>query len=708
MRASSIHSTGDGRSMPGGAALPLCIREPVVTDIHGRRVWAIHQTQFSMSLGHITPYQRRNAMMLSAARKNRKPRLPRAASAALAILSLPLATTAFATSSYVRVNLVGYQSGMTSIAYLMTSTAVSGETFSVKNSSGSVATSGSVSASSGKWGSYYVYPIRFTAPTSGTYQIAVSGTVSVNSPTFGVGTTSALYSADLANTLSFYQNERDGSNYISSTLRTAPGHLNDSSATVYQTPKFDSNDNITSSLVATGATIDASGGWWDAGDYLKFVQTHSYVVAMMLVGVRDFPSAMGPGSKADFTSEAKFGLDWLQKMWDDNTETLYYQVGIGTDFTNANYLSDHDIWRLPQADDTYGGSDSTYQYIRHRPVFMAGKAGSKISPNLAGRLAADFALCYAVYKDTDAAYADQCLRSAEHIYDLANTSPGSLLTVAPNDFYPETEWRDDMELGATELYFALQGGNLPAGLAHTDASYYLQQAATWAHNYITGPNDGSDTLNLYDVSGLAHFDLYRAITLAGNPSGLAVSQSDLLKDLANQIQTSITQSSDPFGTPWSWSSSDTVSHEAGLSVMAREYFYLTQVGDYSKNARSWMSNVLGANPWGLSLIVGDGSVFPYCMQHQVANIVGSTGGMSPILRGAVVEGPTNAATSGELDGMVACPPNGADTYKAFNGNGAVYKDNVQSYSTNEPAIDLTATSFLMFAWQIAGEPAGTP
>ena len=67
--------------------------------------------------------------------------------------------------------------------------------------------------------------------------------------------------------------------------------------------------------------------------------------------------------------------------------------------------------------------------------------------------------------------ANQCLRSAEHIFDLANTSPtGDLLTVGPFDFYPETEWRDDLELGATELYFALQGGSLPSRLPHTDPS----------------------------------------------------------------------------------------------------------------------------------------------------------------------------------------------------------------------------------------------
>ena len=52
--------------------------------------------------------------------------------------------------------------------------------------------------------------------------------------------------------------------------------------------------------------------------------------------------------------------------------------------------------------------------------------------------------------------------------------------------------------------------------------------------------------------------------------------------------------------------------------------------------------------------------------------------------------------------MRPCPPDGVDTFAPFNGHGAVYQDNVQSYSTVEPAIDLTASSPLAFARQAAG------
>jgi endoglucanase len=443
---------------------------------------------------------------------------------------------------------------------------------------------------------------------------------------------------------------------------------------------------------------------------LKFVQTHSYVVALMLIGARDFPNQMGSlSTTSNYLNEAQFGLSWLQQMWNDSTLALYYQVGIGTDFKSYNYLSDHDIWRLPQDDDTYGGTNAEYQYVRHRPAFIAGAAGSQISPNLAGRLAADFAECFQVYDATNPALANQCLFAAEHVFALANTSPsGDLLTTAPYDFYPENEWRDDLELGATELYFALQRGNLPPNLPETNPMFYLTAAANWAHAYITGPNDQTDTLNLYDVSGLAHFELYRAITLAGNPPGLAVTQAALLEDIGNQMTTSIAEAKDPFGFGWPWSSNDTVAHGAGLSVMAAEYNYLSSNSTYATYSHRWLGNISGANAWGVTFTVGNGDPYPDCMQHQVANLMGALNGQPPVLNGAAVEGPTNAASSGLVTNMLKCPPGGGDIYKAFNGNGAVYKDNVQSYSTDEPAIDLTATSFLMYAWRIAGGPSGTP
>jgi endoglucanase len=613
-------------------------------------------------------------------------------------LSAWLPDGASATSSpvapFIRVDQIGYPATGSKVAYLMSGTSLGGASFSVRNSANTSVYGGVVGSSTGAWSRKYgfVYPMTFSSVAGvGTYRIVVSAPVAVTSPTFTIGGASTLWNQALKNALSFYQNERDGPDYIPSALRTAPAHLNDEHAMTYATPKVNANGNFTVDLTSLGVTIDASGGWWDAGDYLKFVETTSYAVALLGIGARSFPAQMGAtAGSADFLNEVAFGVQWLEKMWNDSTKTLYYQVGIGGG--NAHTVSDHDIWRLPQADDTYGGSNPADRYIRNRPVFEAGPAGSPISPNLAGRLAADFGLCAQLFASTDPSFARGCLRDGEDIYALADTSPsGKLLTTIPYDFYPETQWRDDMELGATELAAAVGPG--------AQQTNYLQQAARWASSYLASSDQ--DSLNLYDVGGLAHYELARLISSTG-ATGLAVTVPQLVGQLHTQIEQAISVGKkDPFAFGYPWSSSDTVSHGAGLSVMASEYDALTDSSTFSAQAQGWMDNILGANPWGVSFIVGDGSTFPNCPQHQVANLVGSTDGAPPVLAGAAVEGPTNHASRGLVSGMIACPAGKgakANPYAQFNGHGSVYKDNVQSYSTNEPAIDLTAATPLAMAW----------
>ncbi len=79
------------------------------------------------------------------------------------------------------------------------------------------------------------------------------------------------------------------------------------------------------------------------------MQTVSYTTALMEIGVRDFANQMGPGAKlyppappnsisyagdsgagapqsADFSAEAKFGIEWLLKMWSHSSQAFAYQV----------------------------------------------------------------------------------------------------------------------------------------------------------------------------------------------------------------------------------------------------------------------------------------------------------------------------------------------------------------------------------------------
>jgi endoglucanase len=614
--------------------------------------------------------------------------------------------------AFVRVDQLGYGALAPKRAYLMTNFDATGTPFSVSTEGGPAVFSGTVGASSGSWSKTFpfVYPLDFdTLQAPGRYILTAAG---AGSAAFAVGTPAGIYGPALANSLSFYESERDGPEYVPSALRTAPGHLNDEHATAYSTPKVNGQGAFKGDLHSLGTTLDASGGWWDAGDYLKFVETTSYTVDLMLAGVRDFPTVMGsaaPGSQS-FTGEARFGLEWLMRMFDTETGTLYYQVGIGEG--NRQTAGDHDIWRLPQEDDSFGGENPLYRYIRHRPVFRAGAPGTPISPNLAGRDAAAFGLCFQVFHASDPAFADSCLEAGERIFALAETKhKGKLLTAIPFDFYPEREWRDDLELGATELSLALSsGGALPAGLPHTDPGFYLGEAATWAREYIKHAKRNSETLNLYDVSGLAHFELIRALRADGSPSGLAVGEAGLLASLRSELGSAEAQAGkDPFGFGFPWAEADTASHGDGLAVMAAEYDELTGEAGYADDAARWLGNVLGANAWGVSMVIGDGTVFPRCPSHQVANIVGSLDGSPPVLAGGVVEGPSNETSTGDVEGMRACPPGGGDSYARFDGGGgAVFTDNVESFTTTEPAIDLTASSMLAFAWQVGGAPVALP
>jgi endoglucanase len=626
-----------------------------------------------------------------------------------ALVPVGAADAAPAARAQVRVDQVGYAGGAPKRAYLMTSTAQPDAMFKVVDARGHVAVASMVGADQGAWSTAYphVYAIDFDAVhAEGSYHIVVSaGSMRARSPVFRIDTAARLYATAMANSLSFYQNERDGPNFIPSALRTAPGHLNDGHAMTYLIPDVNSNGDFKGDLTALGVTINAAGGWWDAGDYLKFTETISYVVGMMETAVRDFPGQLGPGSAtSNYSAEAAFGLSWLEHMWNASTQTLYLQVGIGEG--NSKIVGDHDIWRLPQVDDTYAGANPEDRYIRNRPVFRAGAPGSLISPNLAGRLAADFALCYQIDRVTKPAQAATCLTNAETIFALADTHPGRLQTVIPYGFYPEKEWRDDLEWGATEIYDALSAGPVPAGVPNTKAMYYLRQAAHWAHAYITGPYDAADSLNLYDVTGLAHFELYHAVEHAGNPADIEVTKAQLLGDLAKELGRAVTRSAaDPFGFGFPWDTFDTTSHGAGLVVMAAEYDQITRTDAFAAYGSRWLGNVLGANAWGTSLIVGDGTTFPECMQHQVANLAGSLDGTLPVLAGATVEGPNSFAATGVVARMRTCPANGVDTFAQFNSAIAVFQDNVQSWSTDEPALDLGATTPMAFAWQIDNEPS---
>ena len=67
----------------------------------------------------------------------------------------------------------------------------------------------------------------------------------------------------------------------------------------------------------------------------------------MLFAVRQY-SNLFVGGSADFNTEGRFGLDWLQKMWDNNSDPFKIFTGMG-----ARYYDNVVAWPSTEPSDDY-------------------------------------------------------------------------------------------------------------------------------------------------------------------------------------------------------------------------------------------------------------------------------------------------------------------------------------------------------------------
>jgi len=604
-----------------------------------------------------------------------------------------------AVGGVVRVDQVGYASHEAKRAFLLAEAPARGAPFSVVDAGGATVLSGRVGGRGGGWNARYraVHPIDFSAlRRPGRYRIVVGGAVDATSPPFRVASGPALFRKLADDTVRFFQAQRDGA-HVPALLDRRPSHLADRRATVYDTPVFtgDGGDVPAAPLDPIGGPVDVEGGWFDAGDFVKFTHATAYSVAELLVVRR----SLDRHDRA-LAAETRHGLRWLDKMWDERRKVLYVQVGLGTGSEEFGFVGDHDVWRLPEADDALEVAPGDAEYfIKYRPVFRAAPPGRRISPNLAGRVAAAFALGAQVEAAHDRKRARALLRAAASVFAMARTTRvGELVTAYPHAYYPEDSWRDDMELGAVELALAARVLHDPRGAT------WLRAATHWARVYLG--SDHRDALNLYDTSALAHTDLVRALRRHPRTPGLEVGAGELVADLRRQLESGAGPArEEPFGSAVDVTQFDAATRTFGFAATARLYRRLT--GDRAYDAfgvqqRNW---ALGANAWGTSFVIGEGTVFPHCPQHQVANLAGSLTGGREVLVGAVVNGPNGAENFEDIgipDGARACPVDGRNRFAAFDRADARFLDDVRAWPSVEPAIDFTSTGMLAFALAAAG------
>jgi endoglucanase len=405
-----------------------------------------------------------------------------------------------------------------------------------------------------------------------------------------------------------------------------------------------------------GKPVDASGGWHDAGDYLKFVETASYVTAMMLFAADQFPAIVGPRLAGTglppLLAHAKVGLEWLLKMHPTPQE-FYYQVGDA---------GDHDSWRLPQQDCANYRSGWT-----PRPVRFG------IGANLAGRTAVAFALGSRLYAHYDPGFALRCRSAARSVYELGLTHR-AVVTTEPRDFYPESTWEDDMAWGAATLYRT------------TGEPKYLREALEFAHS----AGAANEPASVYNTHALAHATLY--------PYAPESDRQKLREYLRTDADLARERAGNPYGlaTPYVWGTAEAA---AGAALNCLLYARCNDIGDnedYLAVARHNRDFILGCNPFGISYLIGAGTHYPLFPHHQLANL------KQMELRGALVGGPAahdvfqheKIVFTERQSGMVSGPPPADD----LDDEVAVYHDAVQDYVTNEPAIDYTVKFLLLAAF----------
>lgn len=223
---------------------------------------------------------------------------------------------------------------------------------------------------------------------------------------------------------------------------------------------------------------DLSGGWYDAGDFVKFGLPLGWSAYCLLKGYDVFPNAyddntsFSHGEKdniPDILNEVKVATDWICKAV-ISTNSIVVDVGDGN--------SDHSCW------------GSGYQCNSTRTVFTDGGA------DVAGLYAASLALMSIIFKKFDPAYSAMCLTKAKTAYTYGTNNKRLAYQQKQNGgkaFYANETWQDKMACAAIELYRA------------TGDSTYLKDAAT----YMVQVNQSYATMGYMHTGDLAAFEMAR-------------------------------------------------------------------------------------------------------------------------------------------------------------------------------------------------------
>ncbi|KAJ1281978.1 hypothetical protein BS78_03G014500 [Paspalum vaginatum] len=357
--------------------------------------------------------------------------------------------------------------------------------------------------------------------------------------------------------------------------------------------------------------VDLVGGYYDAGDNVKFGLPMAFTVTMMSWSILEYGDQMAAAGELGHAVEAvRWGTDYFVKAHPE-PNVLYGEVGDGD--------SDHDCWMRPEDMTT---SRRAYRLDPQNP-------GSE----LAGETAAAMAAASLVFRSSDPGYANQLLQHSKQLFDFADKYRGrydSSITVARRYYASSSGYGDELLWAAAWLYQATDDRRYLDYLANNadalggtgwsinqfgwDVKYPGVQVLA-AQMLLRGKTGGggahADVLRRYkqkaDLFACACLGKGGSNSVHRTPGGMMYHQS------WNNIQ---------FVT----SASFLLAAYADLLAAARQVAQCPSSGSARPSelmafAQSQVDYILGSNPRATSYMVGYGATYPRQAHHRGASIV---------------------------------------------------------------------------------------
>lgn len=496
----------------------------------------------------------------------------------------------------------------------------------------------------------------FTTPGEG-YQLQVND---LKSAPFSIST--EIYAQLKTDAMFYFYGNRSGTpieaEYAGDLWARPAGHITDSAVTCW---KGKDSDGIT--WPGCDYTLNTAGGWYDAGDFGKYVVNGGITTWTLMNLYEQLADAYPDGSLSipensngvsDLLDEARWEMEFLLSM----------QVPEGQPQAGMVHHKLHDeSWAgMPMVPPTEVNNDNENAIVgTGRYLFPPSTAATL-------NLAATGAVCARVWQTIDPDFSAKCLTQAKTAWTAALANPEVYAGNNPGaggGNYPDTIVSDEFYWAAAELF-----------ITTGDAEY---------QDYVLS-SDQLGKVSSFDWGNIATVG---TLSLASSENNLPEDQQRLVRNniilYADELLAK--QNEDGYSvlinSAYPWGSNGLILNNM---MIVAEAYNITGEPQYLDAVRESMSYILGRNPVNISYVSGYGTYAMIHPHHRFwANDEGN--GYPPPPAGAVSGGPNANPTDDSklIEEIVQLPESKR------------YLDALGSFSTNEVAINWNAP----LAWMSA-------